>query len=92
MTTDNGTAAPSLTFEASLARLEQIVREMEDAALPLQRMLALFEEGTLLGKRCQELLDQAELRVKQVMQDANGVVQVRSFEVIATLDGADPAF
>lgn len=92
MTADNGTAAPGLTFEASLARLEQIVREMEDAALPLQRMLALFEEGTLLGKHCQELLDQAELRVTQVMQDGDGAVSVRYLDGIAAVDRADPAF
>lgn len=79
-------------FESALARLDQIVREMEDSALPLQRMLVLFEEGTLLGKRCQELLDLAELRIQQVVQDAAGGPQLRRFEVGATLNGTDPAF
>lgn len=80
------------TFEEALARLEHIVREMEDAALPLQRMLALFEEGTSLGKRCQELLDVAELRIRQVTQDADGVVRVQVFDGRSAWDGADPAF
>ena len=85
------TAPPDLTFEAALARLEQIVREMEEASVPLQRMLALFEEGTLLGRRCQELLDTAELRISQVMQDGDGVVRVRGFALDSGADGA-PAF
>lgn len=85
------TAAPELTFEAALARLEQIVREMEEASVPLQRMLALFEEGTMLGRRCQELLDTAELRISQVMQDGDGVARMRTFAVDNGADAA-PAF
>lgn len=82
------TAPPDLTFEAALARLEQIVREMEEASVPLQRMLALFEEGTHLGRRCQELLDTAELRISQVMQDGDGGARVRAFPLD---NGADAA-
>lgn len=84
--------AVDVPFEGAMARLDQIVREMEDAALPLQRMLALFEEGTLLGKRCQELLDRAELRIQQVLQDANGGVQLRGLDSVAIIHGTDPAF
>jgi exodeoxyribonuclease VII small subunit len=85
-------APPDMPFEGALARLDQIVREMEDSALPLQRMLVLFEEGTLLGKRCQELLDQAELRIQQVVQDADGTVHLRSMENATMFNGTDPAF
>lgn len=85
-------AQHDLPFEGAIARLDQIVREMEDASLPLQRMLALFEEGTLLGKRCQELLDLAELRVQHVVENANGSVQLRSLDTAGLLHGTDPAF
>lgn len=88
---DEATLA-AMPFEAALDRLDQIVREMEDSALPLQRMLVLFEEGTLLGRRCQELLDRAELRIKQVVQDANGSLHLRGLDNGAIMDGADPAF
>ena len=85
-------APPDMPFEVALARLDQIVREMENPVLPLQRMLVLFEEGTLLGRRCQELLDMAELRIQQVVQDADGTVRLRSMEGATTFNGTDPAF
>jgi len=67
-------------------------REIQQAALlPLQRMLILFEEGTRLGKRCQELLDLAELRIKQVVEEADGTVRVAAFDVGSSIDGS-PAF
>jgi len=84
--------ATDLPFEAALDRLDTIVRQMEDSALPLQRMLVLFEEGTLLGRRCQELLDLAELRIKQVVQDADGSLRLHGLDNGAIMDGADPAF
>ena len=89
MTTE--VAAAESSFEASVARLEAIVRQMEDGALPLEQMLALFEEGTELGKRCQKLLDLAELRVKQVVQDTEGSIRVIPFDPDQSSDGG-PAF
>ncbi|MGI8916642.1 MAG: exodeoxyribonuclease VII small subunit [Chloroflexota bacterium] len=86
------TPSSEVSFETALTRLDQIVQEMEDSTLPLQRMLVLFEEGTLLGRRCQELLDLAELRILQVVQGADGNVQVRTFDGGAQANGADPAF
>ena len=84
-------SSTNLTFEAAVARLEAVVREMEDGELPLQRMLILFEEGTRLGKRCQELLDLAELRIRQVVEEADGTVRVAAFDVGSSVDGS-PAF
>jgi exodeoxyribonuclease VII small subunit len=85
-------AVTDLPFEAALDRLDRIVREMEDSALPLQRMLVLFEEGTFLGRRCQELLDLAELRIKQVVEDADGSLHLRGLDDGVMIDGAGPAF
>ncbi len=59
-------------FEAALARLEQIVEQLDDGNLPLARSLALFKEGTKLAKLCRELLAQAELAVKDALRDAQG--------------------
>ena len=55
-------AEQSRTFEASLEALEQIVRQLEDGDLPLEKSLELFEQGIRLSRECQERLSQAELQ------------------------------
>ena len=45
-----------LTYEQSVARLGEIVADLEKGNLPLAEALTLFEEGTALMKRCTELL------------------------------------
>lgn len=56
--------APPATFEASLAELEAIVRDMEAGQLPLEESLAAYERGTTLLKHCQEALGAAEQKLK----------------------------
>ena len=60
------------TFEQNMQRLEQIVRSLERGDTPLEESLKLFEEGTGLVRACGQLLDQAQLQVKQVMVGPNG--------------------
>ena len=60
------------TFEASMARLEQIVRAMERGDVALEESLKLFQEGTELVRNCQKLLDEAQLQVKMIMTAADG--------------------
>ena len=62
----------NMTFEASMVRLEQIVRTMERGDAPLEESLKLFEEGTGLVRSCGALLDAAELQVKKVMVGPGG--------------------
>ena len=60
------------TFEASMARLEQIVRAMERGDVALDESLKLFQEGTELVRACGLLLDEAELQVKTIIAGADG--------------------
>ena len=60
------------TFEASMLRLEQIVRAMEKGDVELEESLKLFQEGTELIRRCVKLLDEAELQVKKIMTAPDG--------------------
>ena len=54
---------PAMSFEQSLARLEEIVRHLEKGDMPLSDSLALYEEGTALIASCSRLLDEAEQKV-----------------------------
>ena len=51
-------------FEDLLGRLEQIVSEMESAELPLEKLLASYEEGMRLVKACGDRLTDAEQKVE----------------------------
>ena len=62
----------SQNFEASMKRLEMIVRTLEQGDVALEESLKLFEEGTSLVHSCQELLDHAELQIKKVHAGADG--------------------
>lgn len=69
----------SETFEASVARLEQIVALLERGDLPLEESLKLFEEGTGLVKSCTKLLDEAELKVVKLMKGPDGASEETEF-------------
>jgi exodeoxyribonuclease VII small subunit len=56
------------SFEEDLARLEDIVRKLEGGDMPLEKALALYEEGLGLSKRCSGRLDQAQARIESIME------------------------
>jgi exodeoxyribonuclease VII small subunit len=67
-------------FEASLAALEKIVRELERGDLPLEESLKLFEQGVKLSRECQERLNQAERRVEVLLRDGEGRPVLSAFD------------
>jgi exodeoxyribonuclease VII small subunit len=56
-----------LDVEASLARIEMIVKTLESGKLSLQENLALFEEATTLMKAEEKALQDAEKKIYQLM-------------------------
>lgn len=72
------------TFEASLEALEQIVRDLEQGDLPLEKSLELFEQGIRLSRECQERLSQAERRIEILLRDNQGRPVTAPFEGKAT--------
>ena len=67
-------------FEASLARLEEIVQELEKGDLPLEQSLKLFEEGIKLSRICNKRLEDAERKVEILMKDKSGNMTAEPFE------------
>jgi len=65
-------AAKKMNFEQSVARLDEIVRQLERGDAPLEESLALFEEGTALARKCSALLEQAEQKIVMLQKGANG--------------------
>jgi len=60
------------TFEAALNRLEEVVRELEEGRLSLEKSLALFSEGIALSRFCHQRLAEAEQRILILTADQNG--------------------
>lgn len=59
------------SFEDALARLEEIVKELEEENISLEKTITLYEEGIELSKTCTETLEQAQLRIEKVNEQHN---------------------
>ena len=68
-----------MTFESNLTRLEQIVVRLETERLDLSASLSLFEEGVELLRKASEELNEAETRVKELVERADGALELRDF-------------
>ena len=67
------------SFEAALARLSEIVSALEGGTAPLDKSLALYEEGISLVRFCTEKLDAAEAQIKVLTRADNGDIVERDF-------------
>jgi exodeoxyribonuclease VII small subunit len=67
----------SLPFEEALKKLESIVEAMESEELPLETLLARYEEGTRLARNCQEKLAEAELKIQQLEKTTAGEIRLK---------------
>ena len=70
----------SISFEAAMKRLEEIVRTMERGELPLEESLRLFEEGVALVNSCGKQLDEAEMKIVKLMKGPDGEPIEQEFE------------
>jgi exodeoxyribonuclease VII small subunit len=63
------------TFEESLKLLEERVDALSRGDLPLDRALAIFEEGLTLYRRCHAILVDSEQRVTKLVAAAEGLTE-----------------
>ena len=68
------------SFEKNIERLDTIVRQLEDADLPLEKALQIYEEGMKLSEICQKQLQEAEGRIQVLMKRAGGKIVAEPFE------------
>ena len=57
-------SAKDASFEESLAKLEEIVRQLEEGQLGLSDSLVRYEEGMRLLNQCQQMLAAAERKIE----------------------------
>ncbi|MEZ4516952.1 MAG: exodeoxyribonuclease VII small subunit [Chloroflexota bacterium] len=59
----------NLSFEEALVELEATITQLEAGNLTLEASIALFERGQQLTEYCNQLLDNAQLKVEQLTED-----------------------
>lgn len=69
-----------ISFEASIKRLDEIVKLLEKGDAPLSESLKLFEEGTELIGNCDKLLNEAEQKVVKLRKGQDGEPEELPFE------------
>ena len=58
------------SFETAFRELQQLVEQLEDGGLELERAVQLYERGTQLVQQCERIIDQAELRVTRLAAES----------------------
>jgi len=68
-------------FEKSLQELETLVEKLESGDLSLEESLATFEKGVKLTRQCQTALKDAEQKVTLLLQQNNGELTQKAFDL-----------
>jgi exodeoxyribonuclease VII small subunit len=72
-----GEAGTDMPFEEAVRKLEAVVEAMESDDLPLEQLLARFEEGMRLSKICQAKLAAAELKIQELEKSITGEMSLK---------------
>lgn len=69
----------ALSFEAALAELEQLVKQLEDGKAKLDDAIGAYERGSQLRRHCEAKLRDAQLKIEQITQNADGTIGSKPF-------------
>lgn len=68
------TPLESLSFEDALKELELIVQQLEEGKTPLDEAIKAYERGATLKAHCEKKLQDARLRVEQIVVGSDGTL------------------
>ncbi len=71
------------TFEKAMKQLEQIVMDLEEGDITLDKALKKFEEGMTLSKFCADTLDETDQKVSMLIADGRGQLDEKDFSTEA---------
>lgn len=78
------------SFEATMAELESIAGSLEGEDLELDEALALFERGVRRLREAARLLDAANGRVEELIEEAEGYWELHPVRAEEEVDGEAP--
>lgn len=61
-----------LSFEKAMSELESIVDKLERGEVSLEESIAIYERGEALKKRCDSLLQSAEMKIEAIRKTKSG--------------------
>ncbi len=64
-----------MTFEEGAKRLEEIIKELDDEKVSLERSIALFEEGVKVSKECMEILNGAKGKITVIKEEFDKIIE-----------------
>ena len=67
------------SFEENMEELENIVKELEEGNLNLEKSVEKFEEGMKISKTCNEMLEDAEKKISILLEE-NDEIEETKFE------------
>ncbi|NCN27658.1 exodeoxyribonuclease VII small subunit [bacterium] len=59
-------------IDQDIKKLDEIAKKIEGGDLPLEDTLKLFQDGVELVRKCGKTLDEAELKVKEILEKSGG--------------------
>lgn len=75
-----------MAFEEALRELESVVQGLEDGRIPLEDAIASYERGAALKKRCDDLLQKARLKVKEVYESRDQGLELKASDLNDIVD------
>ena len=76
MAKKKATAVEKLKYEEAFEELALVVEQLESGELPLEEALTLFERGQALAQRCSQLLEEAELQLKNLAPEDDELLEM----------------
>lgn len=70
-----------LNYEEAYERLEEIIRLLEAGELGLDESLKKYEEGIRLYRKCNTILEEANIRVEKISKNGYGDIKKQEFSL-----------
>jgi exodeoxyribonuclease VII small subunit len=69
-----------LSFEKALAELEEIVDNLENGSIDLEKSIEFYTRGSHLKAHCQQKLNDAVLKLDEIKVSSDGKVSKKEIE------------
>lgn len=78
--TSSPASLEKLAFEAALAELETIVKDLETGKVSLEESITAYERGMALKSHCEKKLRDAQMKIEKIVVGPNGTLTTEKFE------------